>query len=238
MNAVAGGGTLISFPMLVLAGLPMVTANITNTLAIWPGTLTSAWAYRHELRSEGRLARSLAVPAVLGGLIGALLLLWLPEQVFMTLVPWLLLFACGLLGAQGPLRRLLQRQTQGPSFWAMAAVQLLISIYGGYFGAAAGVLMLAAMGVLLPIPSQHQNALKVWMALWINGAASVVFLVGAARSAESLLNLNVLAVMLLSSALGGWLGAGIARRLPPAGLRLAAVLIGLLAAMKFAFQSA
>ncbi|HSN91461.1 MAG TPA: sulfite exporter TauE/SafE family protein [Anaeromyxobacteraceae bacterium] len=224
VNAIAGGGTLVSFPALLAAGVPAVAANATNTVAVFPGQLASSFAYRSHLREERRRALVLSVPSLLGGVVGSVLLLALPERFFEAAVPWLILFACLLLALQGQLRRLASRGRFGNHPAALWVIQLAISIYGGYFGAGIGILMLAAMGVLLPSSIQHANALKVLFSTLINAIAAVIFvLAGAMRPVEAVL-------MAASAMLGGFLGARLAQRLPPAGMRAFAILVGLYAA--------
>ncbi|HET9551670.1 MAG TPA: sulfite exporter TauE/SafE family protein [Anaeromyxobacteraceae bacterium] len=224
INAIAGGGTLLTFPALLSAGMPPVTANATNTLALWSGQLSGAWAYRSHIGDERARAISLAIPSVIGGVIGSVLVLAMPERVFAAVVPWLIVFACMLLALQGPIKRALASVPGADHPAALWVVQLLISIYGGYFGAAMGILMLAAMGILLPSSGQHANALKVLFSFLANGAAAVLFLaLGAARLPEAVL-------MAVASTLGGYAGAHLAQRLPPAAMRGVAVAVGLYAA--------
>jgi uncharacterized membrane protein YfcA len=226
VNAVAGGGTLLTFPALLAAGVPPVAASATNTVALFPGQMAGAFAYRSHLREERRRALVLAVPSLLGGLAGSVLLLALPERVFEAAVPWLILFACLLLALQGQLRRLVSRGRTASHPAALWWIQLAISVYGGYFGAGIGILMLAAMGVLLPSSIQHANALKVLLSTLINAIAAVYFVgAGAVRPAEA-------ALMAAAAVLGGFAGARLAQRLPPAGMRAFAVAVGLFAAGK------
>jgi uncharacterized membrane protein YfcA len=227
VNAVAGGGTLLTFPSLLLAGLSPVTANVTSTVALWPGQISSVWAYRGHIRDERARAVMLGIPALIGGTIGAALLLSLPEKMFEAIVPWLILFACALLALQNPIRRAVGHHVAGNHPAALWVIQLLISIYGGYFGAGIGILMLAAMGILLPSSMQHANALKVLFALLSNGAGFVMFL------ASGKVDVPVGALMMAASLVGGFAGARLAQRLPPAGMRAFAILVGLFAAGKF-----
>jgi uncharacterized membrane protein YfcA len=224
VNAIAGGGTLITFPALLAAGVPPVAANATNTVALFPGQLASSFAYRKHLADERHRAIVLAVPSILGGIIGALLLLWLPAKSFELVVPWLILFACVVLALQGQLKHLAAAKRTASSPHAMWIVQLFIAIYGGYFGAGIGILMLAAMGILIPSSLQHANALKVLFALLTNGVAAVIFVWhGAVHAPEAVL-------MALASIAGGFAGARLAQRLPPAGMRGFAIAVGLYAA--------
>jgi uncharacterized membrane protein YfcA len=230
INAVAGGGTLLTFPALLAAGLSPVGANATNTLALWAGQLSSAFAYKKHLQDERQRAIALAVPAVVGGLLGCILVLALPEKVFASVVPWLIVFACVLLALQGPIKRALSKVPGADHPAALWVVQLLISIYGGYFGAAMGILMLAAMSILLPSSGQHANALKVLLSFLTNGAAALLFLgMGAA-------NLPVALVLAVANTGGGWAGAKLAQRLPPAGMRAVAIGVGMYAAGRMLFS--
>lgn len=226
VNAVAGGGTLLTFPALLAAGVTPVAANATNTVALFPGQLASSFAYRGHIADERSRALALSVPSLIGGVLGAWLLLALPESSFEKAVPWLIVFACLVLALQTQLRRLVAGARQANHPAALWVAQLLISIYGGYFGAGIGILMLAAMGILLPSSIQHANALKVLFSLLINAVAAVIFVLsGAVRAPEA-------ALMAVASIAGGLLGARLAMRLPPAGMRGFAIAVGLFAAGK------
>lgn len=229
VNAIAGGGSLISFPALLLTGMPSVTANATNTVAIWPGTVSSALAYRRFIGEERRRALVLSLPSLVGGLLGSIILIRTPETVFDAVVPWLILFACGLLAVQQRVaawlasRRALER---GGVPWELWVAQLLISIYGGYFGAGIGILMLAAMGIFLPDALQHANALKVLFSLLINGIAALYFLgIGAA-------DIPYAVFMSVCALLGGWVGAHLAQRLPARVFRVLVISYGVVVAGK------
>jgi uncharacterized membrane protein YfcA len=224
VNAVAGGGTLLTFPALLATGVPAVAANATNTVALFPGQLASSFAYKAHLAEERHRAWVLSVPSIIGGILGAILLLWLPEKAFEAVVPWLIVFACVVLAFQGQLKRLVAGSQHANHPAALWITQLLIAIYGGYFGAGIGILQLAAMGIMLPSSIQHANALKVLFSLLINAVAAVIFVFhGAVRIPEAVL-------MALCSIVGGWVGARLAQRLPPAGMRGFAILVGLYAA--------
>ncbi len=228
INAIAGGGTLLTFPAL-LSVLPAgpaaaVTANATNTLALWAGQLSGAFAYKKHLQEERARAISLAVPSVIGGVLGSILVLALPDKVFAAVVPWLIVFACVLLAVQGPLKRWLAKVPGADHPAALWVAQFLIAIYGGYFGAGMGILMLAGMSVLLPSSGQHANALKVLLSFLVNGAAALLFLaMGAADVPLALL-------MAAGATVGGWGGAHLAQRMPPLAMRLVAIGVGLYAA--------
>lgn len=226
VNAVAGGGTLLTFPALLAAGVPPVAANATNTVALFPGQLASSLAYRTHIADERRRALVLSVPSLLGGGLGAWLLFALPESSFEAAVPWLIVFACLVLALQGQLKHLVARARHANHPAALWVAQLLIAVYGGYFGAGIGILMLAAMGILLPSSLQHANALKVLFSLLINATAAVYFVaMGAVLPAQA-------ALMAAASIVGGFVGARVAQRLPPAGMRGFAIAVGLFAAGK------
>jgi uncharacterized protein len=226
VNAIAGGGTLLTFPSLVAVGISPVAANATNTVALFPGQLASSFAYKTHIRDERRRAIVLAVPSLIGGGAGAWLLFALPARVFERAVPWLIVFACLVLAFQGHLKAVVGKLRHANHPAALWVAQLAISIYGGYFGAGIGILMLAAMGILLPSSIQHANALKVLFSLLINATAAVYFVaLGSVRGPEA-------ALMAAASIAGGFLGARLAQRLPPSGMRIFAIAVGLFAAMK------
>jgi uncharacterized membrane protein YfcA len=226
VNAVAGGGTLLTFPSLLASGVPPVVANATNTVALFPGQFASSLAYRAHIADERSRAIALSVPSLLGGTLGAWLLLRLPESTFRAAVPWLIVFACAVLALQGQLKVLVAKVHHANHPAALWFAQLAISIYGGYFGAGIGILMLAAMGILLPSSMQHANALKVLFSLLINAIAAVYFVaMGAVWWPQAI-------VMAASSIAGGFVGARLAQRLPPAGMRGFAIAVGLFAAGK------
>jgi len=229
VNAIAGGGSLISFPALLFTGMPSVEANATNTVAIWPGTVSSTWAYRKYIGEERRRALVLALPSLAGGLAGSVLLLNTPEKAFKAVVPWLILFAAGLLALQGPVARWVARKLPMDGDRVPAplwAAQFVIAVYGGYFGAGIGILMLAAMAIFLPDTLQHANALKVLFALLINGIAAVYFLFAGA------VHLPEAGLMAVTSVAGGWLGAKVAQRLPSWLLRYSVIVFAVGVAAK------
>jgi hypothetical protein len=229
INAIAGGGSLISFPALLHTGMGSVTANATNTVAIWPGTASSVFAYRKFIAGERHRAVVLAWPSLLGGLAGSWLLLHTSERSFRAVVPWLIVFACALLALQGPVARWVAQRTGSTAARVpplLFLAQFLISVYGGYFGAGIGILMLAAMAIFIPHGLQAANGLKVLFACLINGISAVYFLgMGAVRLPEA-------ALMMLTSVAGGWAGAHLAQRLPAKVMRAVVIAYGLLVAGK------
>lgn len=228
LNAVVGAGSLISFPTLVAVGLPPVTANVSNTLGLVPGSMAAAYGFRHELAGRGALLRRLLVPAVLGGLTGGALLLLLPARAFEAVVPLLLLVAAVLTRLQPALSARLAARSGGPhphggaELWAGV---FLTGIYGGYFGAAQGVLLLALLGILLDAPLQTANGIKNVLAGTVNLTAAVYF----ALAAE--VDWGAVGLLAVGAWVGGTLGARYGRRLPDSQLRSAIVVVAVLVAV-------
>jgi len=225
INSVAGGGTLVSFPALIWLGLNSVAANATSTVAIWPGTVGSAWGYRRELGAAEPRFRVLIVPSLIGGITGALLLRWTPPAFFDKLVPFLILFATLLFMAQEPVQRLLNTshsETHKSAKWLLGALlfQLGVGIYGGYFGAGIGILMLAALSILGLQDIHEMNSLKVVFGGTINGIAAVYFIW--ARMVEW----PYVLLMAVGAILGGYGGAGTARRIGRTAVRRIVIAIG------------
>jgi uncharacterized membrane protein YfcA len=227
INTIAGGGTLISFPTLVWLGRDPISANVTNTLAMWPASLAGAFGFRRELATVRRWLLLLIIPSLAGGVLGSWLLLRTPTAVFERLVPILILGATLLLAGQEVItRRLgtLSRAHEHPTpAWVtfVFAFQFLVGVYGGYFGAGIGILMLAALG-LIGLTDMHQmNGLKNLLAICINGVAAIYFVIAKAVA------WNDVFVLAAGTIVGGYLGARIARRLGRKFVRVAVVTIGL-----------
>ena len=223
INSIAGGGTLLSFPALVWIGRPVVVANATNTVAIWPGSFAGVLGFRREIASLDRWLYWLMIPALAGGITGAVLLLRTPEKVFAHLVPFLILGATILVAAQDVISRHLpqmERTTRGHIAFAFI-FQFAVSVYGGYFGAGMGILMLAALG-LIGLRDIHQmNGLKNLLAICINGVAAIYFALSHAvvwRDAG---------IMAIFSIAGGFAGAKLAKRLGRRFVRAFVIAIGL-----------
>lgn len=225
INAVAGGGSLVSFPALVGAGYSSKVANVTNTVALWPGYIGGSWGYRGELDRQRRRIALLAVPSVAGALAGSVVLLATSESLFERIVPFLILFACGLMAIQDRLAQwaLTHRlsSTGGDHVpAALHATTFLLAIYGAYFGAGLGILTLAVLGILLPDDLQHSNALKGLLSALINLVAVVYFAIfGPVEWAPA-------AVMASAALAGGYLGVGLARRLGKRWLRVTVIAYG------------
>jgi hypothetical protein len=228
VNAVAGGGTLLTFPALLYSGLSSITANATSTVAIWPGSVTSSWAYRQELKANRTRVWILSLPSLLGGLAGAILLLNTPETVFRYIVPYLILLACALLMLNEPIGRWISKRADSHPKKHAAALwlsQFAIAVYGGYFGAGIGILMLAAMAIFLPEDLQAANGMTNFFAMLINGIAALYFV------AKGMAILNIALAMALTAIVGGFIGAKTAQRLSPRLLRGAVVAFGVVVAV-------
>lgn len=225
VNAIAGGGSLITFPTLLAAGLPAVTASMTNTVAMCPGYLGATIAQRRDLIGQrGRVLRLVPL-SLAGSAVGAWILLHTTERSFQTLVPFLLVFAAVLLALQGRLRAYLVQHTRGHRSMAFAAVPIgLSAVYGAYFGAGMGVMILAILAVVIEDTLLRMNALKQLMALVINVVAAVIFL------AVGTIDWGVALVIAIASLAGGLIGGKIAQRIPEALLRGIAIAVALAAA--------
>ena len=218
LNAVAGGGSFFTFPMLLATGVPSIAANATSTVALWPASIASAIGYRRELATERASLLQLAVVSVLGGLLGGLLLLATPERLFDEAVPFLLLAATLAFTFGEAIRK--RVATNRPMHGlALIALQLLIAIYGGYFGGGMGLMMLAAFALAGMTDIHRMNALKSALGVLINGVAVATFAVaGKVLWSQGL-------VMLVGSLLGGYFGAVIARRIDSKKVRPVVVVI-------------
>lgn len=249
LNSVAGGGSFITFPSLVSVGVPSIPASATNSVALWPASLAAAWALRRELLRQNRaLLLVLGVTSLVGGVGGAILLLSTPPATFVRLVPFFLLAATALfafsptINARLKQRALARRKQQELSetpeteqrvSWfplARAAVlQIIIAVYGGYFGGGIGILMLAALGLLGMEDIHEMNAVKNTLAVCINGSAVVTFIVRAAVVWPYAL------VMIVGAVAGGFGGASLARKLDPRIVRGFVIAVGCLVAVYFFF---
>jgi uncharacterized protein len=227
-NGVAGGGSLISFPILLAVGYPALTANITNTVGIWPGYLASAAGFRNEIGDQRQRLLRLTPVGLAGGVAGALLLLTTSSTTFDRVVPWLVLGASALFAAQPLLRRALDRGAAHPRPRPVLLVVgvFAASVYGGYFGAAMGVMFLAVLGLALPLSLAHTSGLRAVLSMIVNGIAAVVFLVHGGLAWEAV------GWLALGSLIGGFVGARLALSLPAPALRVVVVVIGVGTAVK------
>lgn len=228
INTVVGSGSLVTFPTLLALGYPAVTANITNNLGILPGSVSGAFAYRAELAGQrGRVIR-LAAASLIGGLTGAILLLHLPAAAFAAVVPALILLACVLVVVQPWLRRRLDARAHRVTRIGMPLILgvLLTGMYGGYFGAAQGVILIALLTVMIDDDLQRLNALKNVLVAAANGAAAVVFVLRGDVAWDAVL------IIAIGSTIGGQIGARIGRRMPAPVYRAAVLIVGIVAFLK------
>ena len=231
VNALAGGGTLITFPTLTALGLPAVAANVTNTIAMAPGHLGATLAQKRDLAGQRARVRRLVPAALLGGLVGGLLLLVTSERVFRQLVPFLILLASALLAVQEPVRAWLLRRLGTRSHASHEALAVLpvfaASIYGGYFGAGLSVIVLAALGLLLDDSLTRLNATKQAIGFAANTAAALLFLFSGQVHWPAGL------VMAAGAVAGGAIGGRLAGRIRPATLRLVVVAVGVVVGLVY-----
>jgi uncharacterized protein len=224
INSIAGGGTLITFPVLIWLGLDPKVANATSTVALWPGLFGGLFGYRKELENSSELLVKLGITSVIGGAVGAWLLIWTPSPTFAQLVPFLILFATVLFMAQGYINRRLRLQPltdPGKAWWTGAIIcQFFSSIYGGYFGAGNGILMLAVMGLLGLTNLHRANGIKNFLGICINSIAVLSF------SLTHLVIWEDALLMSVAALLGGYFGASMAVRVGQTWVRRGIVVIG------------
>lgn len=234
LSSTVGVASLVSFPALVAAGLPPVLANVSNTIGMTPAGLSGSFGYRRELRAHPGITVAMLATCAVGGVLGAALLLSLPSQVFEFVIPWLILFTCLLVGLQPFVKRWVRerrgddersgpRNRLGP---VTAGFATLTGVYGGYFGAGAGVMMMAVLGFGTDLEFRIVNALKTLALLSSNLVATAIFLVVAQIDWPSVLTLAA------GSVVGGFVGAKIGNRLPEPALRVAVVVAGIVAAWR------
>lgn len=235
INAIVGSGTLITFPTLLAFGFPPVTANVSNNLGMVPGGVSSTWGYRRELVGQSPLVRRLVPMSLLGSTAGALLLLWLPAEAFQAIVPVLLAVSVVLVLLQPRLKERMQQRLEHPDARpgrlhgpALLGGALGAGAYGGYFGAAQGVLLMGLLGSLVPEPLQRLNAVKNVLSFVANSVAAVVFLVVAREHIDP----AAVGLLAVGTLIGGSLGARFGRRLPPRVLRALIVVVGVVAIVK------
>jgi uncharacterized membrane protein YfcA len=223
VNSVAGGGTLLTFPTLIWLGLDSIAANATSTVAIWPGSLGGMWGYRKELRTADPMMLALTVPSLIGGIAGALLLRFTPPSIFDALVPFLILFATILFMVQEAVQGMFNKgMFNKTSKWLAGAIlfQFFVALYGGYFGAGIGILMLAALSILGLTDIHQMNGLKNFFALCINGVAALYFMFA------HMVQWPYVLIMAFGAIAGGIGGAGLARKLGRTVVRRVVVAIG------------
>ena len=233
INSVAGGGSFFTFPALVFTGMPSIAANATSTMAVWPGSLASVVAYRDDVRAARRHLPGLLAVSLLGGLVGAVVLLKTPQPVFDRLLPWLLLFATAVFGFGGKFTAWLKRREQaGARIGAVSwLLQLLIAIYGGYFGGGMGLMMLAMLTLAGLTDIHEMNGIKTVLASALNAIALVAFVWA------GLVQWSQASVMIVGAVLGGYGGARLAKRVDPAVVRGVVIAVGCLLTAWFFWRS-
>lgn len=247
INSIAGGGTLVTFPALIGLGVPAIIANATSTVALWPGAIGSMYGYRSELAGARAWAIRFAIPSLVGGLVGALLLLRTPSERFDQIVPWLVLGATLLFVVQRPVMAAFRRRSEAkgqkpdsqqspvtthdddpatrPPTLSLLSFQFAVAVYGGYFGAGIGILMLAALGFMGFTNIHRMNGLKNWGGLCMNLTAAATFTI------LGLVNWPVAIAMAIGATLGGFGGSRLAQRVSQQTVRTAVIVIGFVAAM-------
>jgi uncharacterized membrane protein YfcA len=229
INTVVGSGTLITFPTLLAFGIPPVTANVSNTIGLVPGSISGAIGYRRELVGQRSRVLRLSVASLVGGLTGAVLLLVLPDDAFAAIVPVLILLGCVLVVLQPRISAWVAARHDAAgglphhgAWWVWPGV-LLTGVYGGYFGAAQGVLLMAVLGIGVDESLQRLNAVKNVLAAIVNGVAGLVFI------AVAEVDWRVVALIAVGSVVGAQVGATVGRRLPGGVLRVVIVVVGVVA---------
>jgi uncharacterized membrane protein YfcA len=222
INTIVGSGSLVTFPTLLALGYPPIVANVSNTIGLVPGSASGAVGYRRELAGQKGRAVRLVPPAALGGLTGGVLLLALPASAFSRIVPILILLACVLIALQPRLSQFLaaRREVDSERSWVLVGLVYLTAIYGGYFGAAQSVILMALLAIFIPDDIQRLNGLKNFLTLVVNGVAAILFIVFA--------HVEWAPVVLIAagSIVGGQIGAAVGRRLPAQLLRATIILVG------------
>lgn len=234
INAVVGSGTLITFPTLVAMGYPPVTSTMSNAVGLVAGNVSSTWGYRRELRGQWDRLRWQIPASLLGAVLGAWLLLHLPEKLFTEVVPGLLVVALVLVVVGPRIQTWAQRRAATTGSFAtgvsprrmaaLASSTFAVAVYGGYFTAAQGILLIGAMGTLLPESLQRMNAAKNLLTMLVNLVAALAYTIAAFHR----ISWPVAGLIAVGSLLGGWLGARYGRRLSPSALRAAIVVVGLI----------
>ncbi len=228
INSVAGGGTFFTFPALMFAGFSPISANITSSIAVWPGAVASAIAYRKQLQIDRKSLLILMATSIIGGAIGAIILLKTPAQLFESLIPWLMLLAT-LLFAFGD--KLKQAPQEGEAIEYSSpksiALQSTIALYGGYFGAGIGILMLALLTLLGLRDIHAMNALKVILGSAVNSMAVVIFLF------SGMIDWYAASIMVVAAIIGGYVGAHYAQKLPKRIVRSFVIVVAVLMTIWF-----
>jgi uncharacterized protein len=232
INSVAGGGSLISFPFLNLyMGIPAKPANATNAVGLWPGSLAGAYGFRERFHRTGHYLKTLAVPTLLGSVAGALLLIYTKERVFTALVPALLLLATLLLAFQPHIKKWALGHRQQLSPLTGVLLQIVVSVYGGYFGAGMGIMMLASFALYMEGDIHDINAVKTWLGVIINLVASIVFIT------QGMILFWPAVALTIGSLFGGFWAAKLSMKVDSEILRKIIAVYGLVASAYFAWKS-
>jgi len=234
MNSMAGGGTFFSFPALLAVGVPLIIANASNSVAFWPASLSSAWAYRKELKRYRRYLISMGIASFIGGMAGGLLLLATKDTLFSRLIPWLLLFATLLFALSGKistfLRNVHSRSHHNVHPGALSA-QLIVSVYGGFFGAGMGILMLASLAIAGHDDVHEINAIKNFLSAVVYSVTVFTFVIAGA------VNWPYTVIMLVAATLGGYAGANLSRKIPALWMRRFIIAVGCVLSAFYFFKS-
>jgi uncharacterized membrane protein YfcA len=237
INTVVGSGSLITFPTMVTLGFPPIVANVSNNIGLVPGGVAGAYGYRVELKGQRDRLLRLGSASLLGALVGGALLMGLPASAFDVIVPVLIVIALVLVVAQTRLQRwlLARREYQHPHGgpWLWAGV-LLAGVYGGYFGAAQGIILIALLGIALDDDLQRLNATKNVLSAVVNGTAALLFIV-LSWLGDTVIDWQAVALVAVGATIGGLLGARVGRRIPPMVLRGIIVVVGLVALVNLLF---
>jgi uncharacterized membrane protein YfcA len=233
MNSVAGGGTFFSFPALLAAGVPPIAANASNSVALWPASLSSAWAYRKELARYKRYLIPMGIVSLLGGVGGGLLLLTTQDATFSRLIPWLLLFATLLFAFSGRISAWLRAPDAGKSQGSATALagQAVVSVYGGFFGAGMGIMMLASLAMAGHDDVHEINAIKNLLSAIIYSVTVLTFVTAGAVSWPYTI------IMLATATLGGYWGASMARKIPALWLRRFIIAVGFMLTVFYFYKT-
>jgi hypothetical protein len=233
INSVAGGGTFFSFPALLAVGVPPVAANASNSVALWPASLSGAWAYRKELARHKRYLIPMGLVSLSGGVGGGLLLLGTRDAMFSSLIPWLLLFATVLFAFSGKISAWLRGRNSGkPENNALAlAGQAVVSVYGGFFGAGMGIMMLASLAIAGHDDVHEINAIKNLLSAIIYSVTVLTFVIADAVSWPYTI------IMLATATLGGYWGASVARKIPAPWLRRFIIAVGFMLTVFYFYKT-
>jgi uncharacterized protein len=235
ISSIAGGGTLVSFSALVWLGVPSITANATSTVGIWPGSLGSIWGFRRELGQTDPRLRMLCFSSLIGGALGAILLRSTPATLFERLVPFLMLFATILFIVEGPIQRRVRERngrSHGAGIWMPGALglNLLIAIYGGYFGAGMSIMMLSSLSLLGRTNILRMDALTSLFALCVNGVASMLFIW------TKMVDWHYVLPMAVAAIIGGYGATGIAERIGKVAVRRFVIAVALVMSLFLFFR--